>query len=81
MRNWARDWELCKKATPGPWAEFIAEAREALPYWLNQMLDVVMSLCHEGVMTMSRAREILGVTLHEADKLYAEWLKTYIEGK
>jgi len=58
-------------------AEFIAEAREALPYWLNQMLDVVMSLCHEGVMTMSRAREILGVTLHEADKLYAEWLKTY----
>ena len=56
---------------------FIAESREALPYWLNQMLDVVMSLCHEGVMTMSRAREILGVTLHEADKLYTEWLKTY----
>ena len=116
MRNWARDWDLCEKATYGKWemvsancpegpymirmpyprggtwygvrmiawkedAEFIAEAREALPYWLNQMLDVVMSLCHEGVMTMSRAREILGVTLHEADKLYAEWLKTYIEGK
>ena len=63
-----------------PNGQFIAEAREALPYWLNQMLDVVMSLCHEGVMTMSRAREILGVTLHEADKLYAEWLKTYKRG-
>lgn len=78
MRDWGRDWELCQKATPGPWyawkspsgiqlvnaglypepticrcyktkgrvndeanADFIAEAREALPYWLQQFRKIV----------------------------------------
>jgi len=85
MRNWARDWELCQKATSGPWkwskwsskdegytgmvyyenghevslmgvgsecdddydiyikesdARFIAEAREALPYWLRRYKEL-----------------------------------------
>jgi len=71
LRNWQKDWELCEKATPGPWdthdgdifddglrvfeesdggtvasqlyeedAQFIAEAREALPYWLTKYREL-----------------------------------------
>jgi len=61
-RNWLRE-KLAAHADTGS-------------YWLNRLLDVVMGLCHEGVITISRAREILGVTLHETNELYAEWLKT-----
>lgn len=60
-RDWQKDWELCMKATPGPWkaevfaqrvmpyicehvigvnARFIAEAREALPYWLQRVREL-----------------------------------------
>lgn len=74
-RNWREDWELTKRATPGPWEyfqgdligangkglqcftkifprewgpfwcnqndpEFIAEAREALPYWLQRVREL-----------------------------------------
>lgn len=82
-RDWQKDFELCEKATPGPWracgardgcglvwcvpgdvvvattntddedegfsstkeskvidADFIAEAREALPYWLKRVREL-----------------------------------------
>ncbi len=84
-RDWTEDWEMCKRATPGPWkvrhrhkdcipdndeciglgleiigppkphcwayasqgqfarsadAKFIAEAREALPYWLERAWEL-----------------------------------------
>jgi len=53
-RNWQKDWELCQKATPGPWleselgemgmliwdAKFTAAAREALPYWLKRVQEL-----------------------------------------
>ncbi|MGB9792813.1 MAG: hypothetical protein ACPLTR_09605 [Thermacetogeniaceae bacterium] len=60
-RDWAKDWELCQRATLGPWraevyaqrvmpyicehvnsadAHFIAEAREALPYWLQRVREL-----------------------------------------
>lgn len=75
-RNWEKDWEICKKATPGPWyaiphpeyknaswrvdtspdvpwasfgqlaymseedARFVAEAREALPYYLQRVQEL-----------------------------------------
>lgn len=79
-RDWQKDMEICKKATPGPWwvdvgkilnpcsialghsdefntevyiclgtsavadaiddAEFIAESREALPYWLQRVREL-----------------------------------------
>ena len=77
-RNWQKDWELCEKATSGPWKAdregthfveyyitvnkgfkervlfsgdneldttwedtvFVAEAREALPYWLRRYKEL-----------------------------------------
>lgn len=84
-RDWQRDWELAKRATPGPWivrkangrpgvwvkggakiasveapdfppvledegrlqnATFIAEAREALPYWLQRVKKIERLLKH-----------------------------------
>ena len=62
-------------------AEFITAAREALPYWLqrvremeNEKRQLVVELCHDEAITMSRAAEILGITLYEAEKLYVKWL-------
>jgi hypothetical protein len=76
QRDWQADWELTKRATPGPWyaiphpeyksakwrvdtnpnaswanfgelaymsaedARFVAEAREALPYWLQRVKEL-----------------------------------------
>lgn len=75
-RDWKKDWEMCEKATPGPWKYgkdesewfvaqkigdnliacldyyysteekdktnfvFIAETREALPYWLQRVREL-----------------------------------------
>lgn len=77
-RDWAKDWEICERATPGPWkhedrfyirvpgvlqslavlnwdeernGRFIAEAREALPYWLQRVkeLEEVLRLAYRAL--------------------------------
>jgi len=64
-----------------PNGQFIAEAREALPYWLqrvremeNEKRQLVVELCHDEAITMSRAAEILGISLYETEELYIKWL-------
>lgn len=87
-RDWAKDWELCEKATPGPWyaiphpeytsaswrvdtnpnaswagfgqlaymseenARFVAEARDALPYWLKWVRK--LTACLEDILWVCR---------------------------
>lgn len=108
-RNWQKDWELCQRATPGPWyvgkrskyaiftdngrdvlgnkckklpvastvygyrglgnrerdAEFIAEAREALPYWLQRVrvLEAKNRVLQKQLTVLTEAaREVLQIS-------------------
>lgn len=102
--DWTKDWELCQKATPGPWksceardgcgevwslpadftvactkyeeedqcmkrilddADFIAEAREALPYWLNRVKEL-----EEGLQVMFGTTDVKKARSDLAGLLY-----------
>jgi len=119
MRNWARDWELCQRATKGPWGKvvvihsdggleladrriiaaledkivcrmasnapdntpegvqantdmsFIAEAREALPYWLQRVRELELEKIEEKTsydLRLESQRQLIDNLIKQRDE-------------